>query len=33
MAIMMKGANLDDDRRKRIAAKSMDSDRLVALMF
>jgi translation initiation factor 4G len=34
MAIMMKGAGLDkdDERKARIAAKSMDSDKLVALL-
>jgi translation initiation factor 4G len=32
MAIMMKGANLDGDRQRRIAAKSTDSDKLVALL-
>jgi len=32
MAIMMKGANLDEDRQRRIAAKSTDSDKLVALL-
>jgi translation initiation factor 4G len=32
MAIMMNGANLDDERRRRIAAKSVDSEKLVALL-
>ena len=32
MAIMMKGANLDEERQTRIAAKSMDSDKLIALL-
>jgi translation initiation factor 4G len=32
MAIMMKGANLDEDRRRRIAAKCIESDKLVALL-
>lgn len=32
MAIMMKGAGLDDERRGRIAGKSMDSEKLVGLL-
>ncbi|KAL5512629.1 hypothetical protein ACEPAG_3282 [Sanghuangporus baumii] len=32
MAIMMKGAKLDEERRTRIASKSMDSDKLLALL-
>jgi len=32
MAIMLKGVNLDEERQTRIAAKSMDSDKLVALL-
>lgn len=32
MAIMLKGAKLDDERRTRIASKSMDNDKLLALL-
>jgi translation initiation factor 4G len=32
MAIMMKGADLDEEYQTRIAAKSMDSDKLLALL-
>lgn len=32
MAKMLKGAQLDEDRRNRIASKSMDSDKLLALL-
>jgi len=32
MAIMMRGANLNDERRRHIAAKSTYSDKLVALL-
>ncbi|KAH9485515.1 Eukaryotic translation initiation factor 4 gamma [Psilocybe cubensis] len=31
-ALMIKGAKLDDDRRQRLASKSMDSDKLLALL-
>lgn len=33
MAVMMKGADLSDNARGRIAGKSMDSDKLLALLF
>lgn len=32
MAIMMKGAKLDEERRTRVASKSMDSDKLLSLL-
>lgn len=32
MAIMIKGAKIDEERRTRIASKSMDSDKLLALL-
>lgn len=32
MAIMLKGTNLDSERQSRIAGKSMDSDKLLALL-
>lgn len=31
-ALMMKGAKLDEERRSRLASKSMDSDKLLALL-
>lgn len=31
-ALMVNGAKLDDDRRNRVASKSMDSDKLLALL-
>lgn len=31
-AIIVKGAGLDEDRRTRLASKSMDNDRLLALL-
>ena len=32
MAIMMKGAKLDEERQSRIANKSMDNDKLLKLL-